>query len=336
MSDVDHVADLAAEKAKRDLAIEASRPLADALAADGRLIVPPEKQIHAPGIHTLMPHDIYHADPVPGGSLSRTGARLLLPPSCPALFDWNLKHPPRPKRTFDLGIAAHHLVLGVGPELVHVPFDDYSPTGPGNQTKARGMRDEAHARGAVPLTNPQWEKVHGMAAALREHPEAAALLDPDGGKPEQAMFWKERVVWLDADEHTHEAEIWRRSLVDWLPDVPPLGRRMILPDYKTAESAHQETWVRHAGDYGYDMQAAWIKEAVAALLEVEVQVVFILQEKVKPYLVSIAWLDARAEERGRLRNAEALEVFAECRRTDRWPGYPTIKQVDLPAYAYND
>ena len=324
VSGVEHVVDMAAERTKRELAIEASRPLADALRDDGRMVVPPELQVTEPGVYTHMSHDVYHADPVPGGSLSRGGARLLLPPSCPALFEWNLMHPPPPKPVFDLGIAAHHLVLGVGPELVHVPFDNYSPTGTGNKTKAIAMRDEAHARRAVPLTNPQWEKVHGMAEALRQHPEASALLDPArGGKPEQAMFW--------IDEAT---EVWRRSLVDWLPPVPPKGRRMIVPDYKTAESAYQETWVKSAADHGYDMQAAWIKEAVGALFGVEVQVVFILQEKVKPYLVSIAWLDAKAEERGRQRNARALELYRECKESGVWPGYETIKQVDLPQWAY--
>lgn len=323
MSEGEHVTDLAAERTKRELAIEASRPLAEALRNDGRLVVPPELQVTEPGIYTQMSHDVYHADPVPAGSLSRGGARLLLPPSCPALFEWNLMHPAPRKKVFDEGIAAHHLVLGVGPELVHVPFDDYSPRGAGNQTKARTMRDEAHARRAVPLTNPQWEKVHAMAAALRQQPEASALLDPArGGKPEQAMFW--------IDEATG---VWRRSLVDWLPPTPHQGR-MILPDYKTALSAHQETWVKSAADHGYDMQAAWIKDAVAALLNVEVQVVFILQEKTEPYLVSIAWLDAKAEERGRVRNLRALDLYRECKETGVWPGYQTIKQVDLPQRAY--
>lgn len=317
MSEGEHVTDLAAERTKRELAIEASRPLAEALRNDGRLVVPPELQITEPGIYTQMSHDVYHADPVPAGSLSRGGARLLLPPSCPALFEWNLMHPAPTRPVFDLGIAAHHLVLGVGPEIVEVKADDW------RTNAAKRLRDEAHIARKVPLLTKDYVKVQDMAAALRRHPEASALLDPArGGKPEQAMFW--------IDEATG---VWRRSLVDWLPPTPLRGR-MILPDYKTALSAHQETWVKSAADYGYDMQAAWIKDAVAALLGVEVQIVFILQEKTEPYLVSIAWLDAKAEERGRIRNLRALDLYRECKETGVWPGYQTIKQVDLPQWAY--
>lgn len=320
----EHVTDLAAAREKRQLAVEESRPLAEALLKDGRLIVPPELQIREPGVYSWMSHDVYHADPVPGGSLSRTGAQLLLPPSCPALFEWNLMHPPPPKPHFDLGIAAHHLVLGVGPELVHVPTDSWAPTGPGNKTRVTKLRDEAHARNAVPLKTPDWERVHAMADALRQHPEASRLLDTSyGGKPEQAMFW--------VDEETG---VWRRSLVDWLPPKPVRGR-MLVPDYKTTHSAHQETWVKSAGDYGYDMQAVWIRDAVRELLGVEdALVVFILQDKNPPYLVSIAHLDERAEERGQLRNRRALELYAECKKTGVWPGYQTIKKVDLPTYTY--
>lgn len=38
--------------------------------------------ITEPGVYDL-PAEVYHADPVEGGSLSSTGARKLLPPSCP-------------------------------------------------------------------------------------------------------------------------------------------------------------------------------------------------------------------------------------------------------------
>jgi hypothetical protein len=324
--------DVAEERSRR--IIEASRPLAELLLQDERMVVPPELQISQPGVYDSVPQAIYHADPVPGGSLTRSGAKLLLPPSAPAKYDFALKHPASRKdtRAFDLGHAAHHMVLGIGPELVDIGFDSLAPTGPGNRTLVNSRVDEARARGAIPLRSQDFDKVMAMAAALRAHPEAAALLDPAHGRPEQVTVWTETVQWKTGqppNEYMYEAEIWRRNMIDWLPDAPAYGR-LIVPDYKTADSADQVTWGRTAGRYTYHMQAAWIIEGLQRLLGVEVAVVFILQEKEPPYLVSIAQLSDADVQAGLERNWAALEVFAECRRTDLWPGYPTFQTVTIP------
>ena len=49
-----------------------------------------------------MPEVEYHRHP----ALSSTGARRLLRPSCPALFDWERKHPRPPTKAMRLGRAA--------------------------------------------------------------------------------------------------------------------------------------------------------------------------------------------------------------------------------------
>ena len=45
-----------------------------------------EVVVDEPGVYDGLDEAAYHADPVPGGSLSASGAKLLLPPSCPALY----------------------------------------------------------------------------------------------------------------------------------------------------------------------------------------------------------------------------------------------------------
>jgi hypothetical protein len=55
--------------------------------------------ITEPGIYQ-MTNEEYHAD---RGSLSSSGARKLLPPSCPALFRHAQDTPQEPKKTFELG-----------------------------------------------------------------------------------------------------------------------------------------------------------------------------------------------------------------------------------------
>ena len=54
-----------------------------------------------PRVVENMPEAEYHAHP----ALSSTGARRLLPPSCPALFAYEREHPPQPKAAFEHGRA---------------------------------------------------------------------------------------------------------------------------------------------------------------------------------------------------------------------------------------
>ncbi|WP_433855104.1 hypothetical protein [Streptomyces kronopolitis] len=150
-----------------------------------------------PGNHDLTAAE-YHADPAPGGSSS--GARLLLPPSCPALFRWEQDNPPAPKATFDFGHAAHKEVLGVGPDLVALDYDDW-------RTKAaREERDELRAAGAVPLLRDDYQQVLDMAAAIRQHPVASRLFEPDSGTAESALVWRDGPT-----------GVMRRALLDWAP-----------------------------------------------------------------------------------------------------------------------
>src|SRR5487761_1085061 len=100
--------------------------------------------ITGPGMYDGMPEDEYHRDPVPEGSLSSTGARHMLPPSCPALYRYEQDHPVY-KAVFDFGSAAHKMVLGTGPKLEIIEYDDW-------RTKdAQDRKKAARAAGFVPL-----------------------------------------------------------------------------------------------------------------------------------------------------------------------------------------
>lgn len=272
-----------------------------------------------PGVYDGMPSEVYHADPVPGGSLSSSGARKLLPPSCPALFDHGRRHPQPHKRIFDFGHAAHLKVLGVGPELVTIKAGNY-------RTKAaQDARDAAYAEDKVPLLTYEYEQVEAMAAALLKHPVASRLFAPGSGKPEQSLFW--------IDERTG---IWRRARPDWLPDPVP-GRRMIVPDYKSCTAADLESLSKAVFNFGYHQQDPWYTDGIKALgLADDPAFVFVAQEKTAPYLITIFELDEMAKTIGRALNRDALDSYQQCTATDEWPPYNSaIASLALPAWVEN-
>jgi hypothetical protein len=271
-------------------------------------------EITTPGVYD-MPFDVYLADPVPGGSLSTSGAKTLLN-SCPAIFAYEREHGRPEKAAFDFGHAAHSEVLGDGMRIVVVDADDW-------RTKAaREARDQAYAEGATPLLRKDYQHVQAMGDALRAHPVAGKLLDPGRGTPEQSLFW--------TDERTG---VWRRARLDSLPH-PGLGR-MIVVDYKSTDSAKPAAFAKSVAAYGYDMQGAAYIDGIKTLgLAEDVAFLLIAQEKTAPYLISVFEPSASVLRIGAERNAKAIDLFKRCTERDEWPAYvDAVELIDLPLWA---
>jgi len=280
----------------------------------------------APGLYPEFDELAYHRDP----ALSASGAKRLLPPGCPALFKHDRDNGGRPnKRAFDVGHAAHAAVLGAGMEavVVHkttrdkqsVPADDYTTK------SAQEHRDAIYAEGKVPLLEWELRSVNAMAAALRQHPLAASLLDPEHGRPEVSAFW-----------HDERHGIDRRARFDWLTNPTPDGQ-IVIPDYKTTRSAEPRAFARSIFDFGYDVQAVFYTDAIRALdLAEDVTFLFIAQETTAPYLVTVHELDEIGLRLGRERVDRACALFAECTATGIWPGYSGDIELVSPPYWLTD
>jgi hypothetical protein len=267
-----------------------------------------------PGVYK-MPADVYHADPVPGGSLSASSARKLLPPSVPAKFDYERRHPPEPTEAFNFGRAAHSIVLGDGPELVVVDRERWD-------TKAvKAEVADIRAAGNVPLKPDEYRQVHDMADALRRHRTAAALFEPGTGTPEQSLFWRDA-----------EFGVMRRCRLDWMRRHR--NGRLIVPDYKTAESAAPEDFSGPLYKYGYAQQADWYCDGIKALgIDDDPVFIFVVQEKTPPYLISTFQPDWAALRIAHHRNREAIYTYQHCTRTGIWPGYSDdVEMVSMPGW----
>lgn len=271
--------------------------------------------ITGPGVYDIPEH-VYHADPVPGGSLSSTGARRLLPPSCPALFKHERDHGAQRRQVFDVGSAAHRLVLGAGADLAVIDAGDY------RSKAARDQRDAAYAAGTTPVLSHEFDQVNAMATAVERHPVAGRLFAPGRGDAERTLAW--------IDEATG---VWCRARLDWM--CRSANGRLIVVDYKTTTSAEPSKVARAIHDYGYHQQASWYLDGVRAVgLDVDPAFIFAFQEKAAPHLITVVELDAEALRIGAERNRRALEIYARCTATGEWPGYTDdITLLGLPAWA---
>ncbi len=245
-----------------------------------------------PGFYDNIPEAEYHAD---RDSLSVSGAKLIL--KAPALFRYRLDNPEH-KDVFDVGSAAHSLVLGVGAPIRVVYADSW------RGKDAREERDHARANGETPLLEADHKRVVAMADELSSHTLAMRLLAD--GKPEVSAY--------ATDEATG---VIRRGRFDWLGP-------QVLTDYKTAASVAPADLSGRYGavkKWGYDLQAAWYTDLARDLGHPAAEFAFIFQMKEPPYLVTVARVPDRELYDARARNQAALERFRDCTETGIWPGY---------------
>ena len=273
------------------------------------ITIPPEN-----GTFAGIPNEDYHHDTT---SLSSSGARLLMPPSCPAKFRQRMDGPPEYKAVFDFGTVAHSLVLGEGCDFVAIDAPDF-------RTKAAQQeRDKVRKDGKTPILQCDLERATAMAAVAWTHPMAGELLGAKG-KAEVSLY---------ADDP--ETGVRLRARPDWMTEAYDASRLWIV-DYKTTVTARPDDFARKAADFGYHMQAAWYID-VATILGLcdQPAFVFVAQEKEPPFLVSVVEFDAEAIAEGRALNRQAINLFKRCTDTGEWPGYGDhIHPISLPHWAF--
>ncbi|MDL9938711.1 PD-(D/E)XK nuclease-like domain-containing protein [Gordonia sp. ABSL1-1] len=273
---------------------------AGALAAAGRM---PVEVPEADGIYAGIPDGIYHGDP---HSLSSSGARTLLEPGGPAKF----RHARRvDKAEYDFGHVAHALILGEGSQIAIIDAKDW-------RTKAAQVeRDAARATGLVPVLRSTYRAGESLALAAKSHALGELLFAE--GQPEQSVYW-----------HDDQTGVRLRCRPDWMTAGP------LVVDVKTTKSAAPREFSKSVVDYGYHCQEAFYRDGLAAH-GIDAQFLFFAIEKGYPYLCSVIELPAEAVAAGRALNRAAIDLYARCRETDIWPGYPPIiHRADLPDWAY--
>lgn len=271
--------------------------------------------ILAPSIVDDLSAEEYHAD---RDSVSSTGLRKLLAPGCPAQFKYDRDQPQAHKKEFDLGHAAHMLVLGEGPELEVIDAPDWK------KVATRDLRDKAYVEGRVPLLVKDHDVVQAMAAAIRQHPLAGPLFAPGTGVAEQSIYWTDPATGVRC-----------RVRPDWVKRLPGLT---LCVDYKTIKAADPDTVSKAIREHGYHQQDPLYIDGIRAAYQTDnVRFVFVFQSKVAPYLITVRELDEQARDIGRAKNNRALRIYADCTASGVWPDWTgpveDIPTISLPAWA---
>lgn len=272
--------------------------------------------IDKPGLYPDIPEDQYHADPVPERSLSVSGAKLLLPPSCPARFEHARRHGGKHTRAMDAGTRAHALVLGKGAEqLAVLGFENY------RTDKAKAARDAAIAAGKIPTLPHELDEARAIADAVRDDDLAGGLFAQ--GEAELSMFWKDP-----------DWDIWLRGRLDWLTWFD--GFPCIVDLKKTTDASPGE-FARSVDKYRYYMQDPHYRDGLGILLDCdpdEIDFVFVAVEPEPPHFVMTYRLDPDDVALGRECNAIAREIFRDCNSSGLWPKWSqSIHDLPLPPYA---
>lgn len=200
------------------------------------------------------------------------------------------------KTEFDVGTAAHALLLG-GMEAVQVlEFDNWT-------TKAaRAARDEARAHGFTPLLEKQWVEVEAMTDAMSAQLDRYEPRPFTDGAAEQTLVWEERGVLC-------------RARLDWLREDGGID------DYKTASSADPQVWSRRMVDHGCHIQEAWYRRGVRAVIGRDEPFRFVVVEKTAPYALSVFQVAPDLRELAERQIDWALDMWAGCLAADTWPAY---------------
>jgi hypothetical protein len=266
--------------------------------------------INEPGAYR-MDDATYRSDPTGSFSLNSTTAKVLIEKS-PLHAKRLLEQDPEDEKVFDIGLAAHVMLLERGRTLAIIEASDY-------RTKAaQEARKAALSGGQLPILQHQHARVQTMLEATDSYIASIKPRPFMDGYAEIAIFAKQDGMWL-------------RALVDWLHQDC-----LWVDDYKTTdESAAPDAIERRMYSHGWDIQAA-MHERILDQIDPDNagrrKHRFVVQETKEPYVTTVGILSEEAMTMGRKRLNYAINVWQRCLSTDTWPSYPSPVTLGYPRW----
>lgn len=253
-----------------------------------------------------MSNAAYHAHEALGSTSLKT-----LATKTPAHYKHDQANP-RHSDAFDLGTAAHSLILeGDTSQFEIVDAANW-------MTKdAKAAKAAARDAGKVPLLTKEFEQVKAMRDSVMAHPLAKVAFT--GHVAERSVFW------------THETGVPLKTRPDALHTGGQLGN--LIVDLKTTVNASPDEFGRTAANFGYHIQQAHYQAGLKEAYGEDFAFLFVLVEKQAPYLPAVVELHADDVARGAELADRGVRIFTECSATGNWPGYESTEPIELPRWA---
>jgi len=263
-----------------------------------------------PGIYRDIPEADYHK--IDAYSNSR-GSKFK---KAPAALQYSIEHPGADDSdTLLIGRAFHSATLEpsvfFSKYIKGIEVDRRTKDG-----KAAWAQFLKESEGKVVLTPAQYQLASEMQSGVLKCEDARLALR----KKTDAEL---TLIWID-----EETGVLCKARIDAYCAGPKLGL-----DLKSTRDASLAEFERSILSYGYHRQGAlYLDGARACGLEMN-EFLFIAVEKEPPYLAACYRLREDAIQIGRQENRELLARYAECRKTQVWPGYSDrVQDVSLPEW----
>lgn len=248
---------------------------------------------------------LYHAH----HALSSTQVKWL--DNCPAIYKHNKENAQPHIKAFDLGTAAHTMVLGTGSQVVCIPDNLLSGEHRTvSSTAAKKWVAEARAGGFTPIKQVEFKQVLAMAESVLAHPEARRRLE--GGTSEVSVF-----------AHDGDTDLDLRCRFDRLDDQ----LRWALDLKTSADAGTPNAFGRTVWKRGYHLSRAHYLDTLQLVTGQRPEMLFIVVEKDAPYLTSVHRLSNDQIEMGETGARAARARLRACLNLDLWPGRDSGIQV---------
>lgn len=186
----------------------------------------------------------------------------------------------------------------------------------------KAHRDELIAAnpGKEALNAEEFNTAFKAAGAVLSHPDAARLLA--SATRQMSIWWKDQETGILCKARLDAYQAQTNTIIDLksTQDASPRGFQ------------RGSIWA-----YRYDLQAAWYMTALEAHGIKPEHFVFIAVEKTMPFEVGVYRLTDEVIKLSKQENQALLRKYAECLRTDNWPGYTEgIVDIGVPKFGIEE
>lgn len=258
-------------------------------------------------IQGLANHD-YHALL----SISKSGLDLIH--RAPALYQFRRENPAPPTPAMRMGTLTHLAILEPDQltlQCVVVPEVNRRTNAGKAEWEAFCLANE----GKEVVTLEEMDTLMAMRDAAHKHPAAGRA--------------------LSLIREIETSILFPAGGVDCRCRPDAILTNGLILDLKTTKDARPDEFAKSIANYRYHVQAAFYADGYqAAFGEAPKGFAFLAIETEPPYLCAVYVASAEMILRGRADYERDLATYAECIRTDCWPGLPDSPlKLDLPKWA---